>query len=150
MSFFSLIKFLQLPCTSCGERIPLDEMDNMSRDPDGDPICDRCYFDRYHFECSLCSEYEHNRHQHNVMVVYENDVIRGQKPGLFQIVNLPYFMDGMIEGYVIETAVSRVAKLPKGAQSSGWPAGQLCRRCVKKHVPRCAKPKVRALWHANP
>lgn len=149
MSFISLLN-ASVPCINCEHLIPDNEMEHVSRDPDGDPICDECYYDRYHFRCSLCEEYEHNRHQHNVMVVYEDDVIQEQGPGLFQIVDLPYYADGMIEGYVIESAVKRVGPLPKGAQSScGYPAGHLCRRCVKKHVPRCTKPKVQANWHAN-
>ena len=153
MSFFPVFLHaltLPVPCTHCGRDIPGDEMENISRDQDGDPICDECYYDQYHFRCSLCGEHEHNRHQHNVMVVYEDGVIGGQKPGLFQIIDLPYYMDGMIEGYVIESAVKRVGPLPKGAQSDGYyPAGHLCRQCVKKHVPRCSKPKVHPHWHAN-
>lgn len=145
MSFYCLLN-ASVACMHCGNMIPEDEMNSPSRDTDGDPLCDVCYRETYEFQCSLCGETEEKKHQHNVMIVFESGVIRGQGPGLYQIIHLPYYMDGMITGYVIESALKRVGPLPKDARPDGYPAGHLCQRCIKQHVPSCSRPKVNARW----
>jgi len=60
------------------------------------------------------------------------DIEHGLVPGCYRILKFPYYADGMIEGHVIKHALERVADLPDGLDTDGYPCGHLCDGCSAK------------------
>lgn len=126
-------------CADCNREIDEDEVYETE---DGSFYCQPCYYENQVFVCTGCDEPEEKEHQHNVLVVYSPDEVfraADQKAGLYRVARRPYWMDGMTEAYVIDSAVEFVASLPAGFVEGCYPAGHLCRQCVKKHAPTCVR-----------
>ncbi len=124
-------------CGDCGNPLTKEEREYPWMSPHGESVCERCEFDNYHFRCCICDEHELKEHQHKILAVFDADEVfsdEKRKAGLYQITGMPYYADGMIEGHVFEDRLKYVAPLPDGAESDWYPAGHLCRECVKKHV----------------
>lgn len=126
-------------CADCDRDLDGDECYETE---DGSIYCQACYYDNQAFQCTLCDEHEEQQYQHNVLAIYSPDECfrrEGKEPGLYHITGRPYYADGMIEGYIFDDRVTRVAPLPDGAVEGCYPAGHLCRACVAKHVPQCSR-----------
>ncbi len=51
------------------------------------------------------------------------------QPGIYKITDRPYYVDGMITGWFIESALERVCDVPDGVYTNRYPAGHLCQEC---------------------
>jgi hypothetical protein len=121
-----------LSCTSCGYAITdPDEMKNPYRDEDDCEICSNCYHEHYEFTCCWCQEDEHVDYQHVLLVVGDEEGA-GVARGVYRIIHLPYYSDGIIEGSLVESSLERIAGVPDGLTIGYYPCGHLCRECQQK------------------
>lgn len=117
-----------IDCTYCGNEAESPRLDDVD-----DPICFDCYHEHYEFTCCWCQEDEHQDHQHKMLVLVDPKGA-GIAVGIYRIVSLPYYADGMIEGFLFESALEHLRDLPEGIDTRGYPCGHLCRDCQKKAI----------------
>lgn len=124
-------------CGDCGNEMTAEERESPWFSPYDEAVCSNCEYENYHFRCAICDEYETIERQHKILVVFEPDKVfrsEGMAPGFYKIAHLPYYTDAMISAWVHDDSVKLVAPLPEGAKSDFYPAGHLCRSCIKKYI----------------
>jgi len=121
-------------CEWCGSAFDDPaERDDPRRDANGEPICDQCYEDEFQYRCCWCGEYEEIEHRHKLVVVAEPQGFRPRiYRGIYRIVSLPYYADGMIQGWLFAHALKKICPLPEGIDTRDYPCGHLCRECQQK------------------
>ena len=124
-------------CTDCGYESDTEHgeslrtADDDSRLGEGERLCYECFSDHYEFFCCGCSTMRSNEEEHEVLAVTGSlpGLSGSVEPGVYRVIERPYYADGMIEGYVFNDAIERVADLPPRIDTGGEPAGQMCREC---------------------
>ena len=86
------------------------------------------------FECCLCGEYDRAAVQHEMLVVAEpTPALGGGKdvePGIYVITKAPYFGGALCgPSYLFDDSLERLADLPNGIETNGFPCGHLCGEC---------------------
>jgi len=121
----------RLKCYSCGAMFndPDEEADPYRDDLDN-PLCYDCFCDEYQFRCCSCGEWGYNEDQHKMLVVTKKT--QGIKRGVYRVVRLPYYADGMIEGIIFEDCLEWIADLPEKLHMNDCPCGHLCVECQAK------------------
>lgn len=130
-------------CALCGDELDHEEKEYPRKDEDGDPVCDRCYTEKYEGVCDRCGEIVEKKelamNPGELTAFWEE--VDGLKPGYYRVLKWPIYMDGMIEGYVLTDNLKFVAKLDakgKRAAKDAWtPGGRMCCACrdeIQKHA----------------
>ncbi len=122
-------------CARCSREI---EEDEVYSDEAGSTYCQECYYEEITFGCEICEEREEKEHQHRYLLIHSPDECfreEGKKPGVYRITRKPYFVDGMIDAWVMADRVEWVRDIPDGVIEGCYPAGHLCRQCVKEYIP---------------
>jgi hypothetical protein len=52
--------------------------------------------------------------------------------GVYRIVSVPYYADGIIEWLLFADALKKICPLPKGIDTRGYACGHLCCECQEK------------------
>ena len=136
-----------MECSCCGEVL--------EEDADGDPydygeeeLCNDCYHEKYEFTCCACEEYGHVNDQHKFVVVFDREA--GVEPGIYRIIDTPYYVDAILYSWLLSRSLTLLASLPfqwlayisttgrrvyheliEGQNSSGYAAANLCGDCQK-------------------
>ena len=93
--------------------------------------------------CCECEEPEDRQNKNALMIVFEERGTSLERPGLYKITRFPYYMDGMVCGWIIESSVQRVGDVPAWlSEPNGYPCGFLCVKCSAKHTPRVKRSKA--------
>ncbi|KKN75780.1 hypothetical protein LCGC14_0376560 [marine sediment metagenome] len=122
-------------CSSCGDEFDEEERENPRRDSSDDPICDDCYREYYEFTCCKCEEYGDQKDQHNLLVVLEAEIVRIEseddylKPGIYQVVDTPYWATDYFESWIRWKAVTWLCENPFDIAYECYPCGHLCLTC---------------------
>lgn len=123
-----------MECAYCGESLVGEEADDPRKDGSGDVMCDECWHDQHEYTCDLCEDYEEcGDHQHEMLVVWETvggSGGRSVEPGIYRIVEWPYWTSDMLSMWLHKESLSCIAALPAGKQGRG--CGHLCRKCQAK------------------
>lgn len=102
-------------------------------------------------QCGLCFE-DHHVHEGVTVLVAGGEVEHdeagepepgrehGLVPGAYRIKHFPYYADGMIEGYLIESSLERIGDVPAGVDFLGYPCTHLCDECSKKTLSSKTQP----------
>lgn len=120
-------------CTWCGNKL-LSCPDDPSTDDQGDPICEACWHDHYTFRCCWCERYGMVKNQHNMVVVAERErgVPKAVMPGIYLVLDTPYYADGIVEGHLYSNALERLSDVPEGVLTGMYRCGHLCMDCQEK------------------
>jgi hypothetical protein len=126
-----------IKCTWCGDDLEEEQAKDPRLDIAGDPICDGCYESEYMFTCCKCEEYEEKEYQGSIgsllVVTEEIDGDRKRvKPGVYEIVKHPFYVDYMVGGHLIEDSLKHLCAVPEGVDNGGYPSGFLCCECAEK------------------
>ena len=126
-------------CWYCGQRLDKDEEEQLYLDKaqHGDLFCYQCYHEKFEFTCCHCQEYDHIDNRPKMLVVFEPEdagLPAGWKPGVYEILHLPYYADGMIEVFIYKWALAYLGPLPAKADSHDYACGHLCYDCQGPYV----------------
>lgn len=139
-------------CSFCGEELDNYQAESPMLDPnDKLPVCDECYHEKFEFTCCGCQEYGDVAEQHKFLVVFEEGIDTcgpTLAPGLYRIVEFPYWANGMIEGHLYSSSLKLLRPLPirwfayrsitgkrifrtltKNKNPLEYPCGHLCLEC---------------------
>lgn len=121
--------------------------DRTCEDGDSGLLCVSCETEDYeedYEECVVCgAEYPPDQF-YQVIAVFDpaSAGLRGKPPGLYRILEGPFYMSNYLNAWLIESAVEYAAPLPAGASGDGYPCGLVCDGCSKAE-PRCASGRTR-------
>lgn len=130
---------LATECFYCGRPLDDEERENPETDTSGNTLCDDCHHDHFEFTCCRCENYEHVDHQHEVLVVFDDDL--EVPPGVYRIIDMPYYTQGMIgDSWLHPRCLERLCDLPPELGGKDWdyPCGHLCRKCREEIVEKGA------------
>lgn len=121
-------------CTWCDDLLGLDTTEQPRRDDGGGVMCDECHHEHFEFWCCWCQNYGDRDIQHDMVVVIgevENaDGDRGNMPrGVYRVCAGPYYCSAIFDGWFYGDALKRLADVPDGVDTGGYPAGHLCADC---------------------
>jgi hypothetical protein len=121
-----------IDCTMCGNRLHNHEVNDPRTNDEGNLVCDDCYREHYTFECCLCGEDDETTHQHNMVVVFDDQA--GVPVGTYRVTGCPYYSCSILgDGEILPFRVERIGDVPNGAESDGYWCGHLCRECQAKY-----------------
>jgi len=126
-----------LICIYCEAELDAEEMEDPYRDEDGNPMCYECHISEHCYRCCLCDEHEELEHQGaigTVLVVVEAMAGEGEmvSPGMYEIIEHPFYTDAMISGWLHNDALRRIGDVPADADCGQYPSGCACRECSEK------------------
>jgi len=126
-------------CTKCDSPLEPEGEESPRRDQNGNIICDRCYNDCYIHLCPICEEsfYEDfNKEISPKYIIFTKDaeVNHVTEAGLYEIISLPFYADGMIETTLFKDAIKRLGDIPQDFDESNlhYSLYFVCNSCVKK------------------
>lgn len=131
-----------LQCVACDRLLTEDEIEDPGTDEDGDLLCYDCELEANQGPCPRCEEWGPNAERslepgHVTGVWQELDGLHAPvPPGYYRVERWPIYADGMIEGFVYDDALTRVAALDAqgqrvAADEDAYPAGALCLACQR-------------------
>ena len=146
------IKDMKL-CTDCGYILEPDEEKSPRRDEGGDIVCDRCYDDRYQHMCPVCEEHFYEDYNQKIspkhfIITRQAEECHVAKAGFYEVIELPFYADGIIESQLFDSAINRLGDLPKDLDEDNlhFSLYFICEDCVKKMLennhPGATKKKV--------
>lgn len=126
-------------CTNCGSTLEPDEEESPRENKNGDIVCDRCYEDQYQHLCPICEEYfdedfDQKISPKHMIITRQAEMNHVAKAGLYEIVSLPFYADGMIEAHLFDSAINRQGDLPKDLDEDNlhYSLYFVCEDCVEK------------------
>ena len=128
-------------CSICGKELDSEEIESPRKDKAGRIICDECFDDKYTHHCPICEEHFDEDFTKKISPKYllisdcaaEAMYINS---GIYEITKYPFFREGMIEISMIETALDRIAHLPKDFDEDEFFSDifYVCEECGKKQL----------------
>ena len=115
-------------CEVCGEKL---DIQSEGIDIDEEFVCEECRGE-YTYICSCCEEHELESRKGNIgSVLIVNDDECGLQPGIYEIIEHPYYGGSIIgPGEIFQGAVHRLGDLPtEELDTFGYPCGHVCRYC---------------------
>ena len=126
-------------CTKCGSTLEPDEEKTPRIDKNGDVLCDRCFNELYQYLCPICEEDFYENYNQKISPKYfiitnEAKGVTVAKPGLYEIISLPFYADGMIETHLFSNAIKRLCDTPKDLDEDDlfYPLYFICESCTEK------------------
>jgi hypothetical protein len=122
-----------MECATCGNELDEGEVESPYVDEDGNPICDYCYDDTT-FTCGCCEEREslNSRGRIGGLFVSTDETATGIPDGIYEVVEHPFYADGMIEMHLYKDAVRKLSDDTRGIVTDPYPMAFLCEECAKK------------------
>lgn len=110
-----------MKCAWCEGKLDEEETETPSKSKCDEILCDTCYDDEYRIICSLCGNMmdkpETVEEGYFYMLTQDmggNDVIGNNlKKGIYQIIEFPFFADGMTEGHFYSNSFKFIRNLTK-------------------------------------
>lgn len=85
--------------------------------------------------CCACNEREDSQNMNALLIVFDESGTGLDERGLYKILRFPFYMDGRVCGWIIESSVERLGDVPAGlSEPNGYPCGFLCVKCSAKHT----------------
>ncbi len=130
-------------CGWCGEKLTPEEVEYPEH-RQGEIICEDCLCEFFHFRCCICQECEDIEYQQEIgslFVVAESvEGLSGDvRRGVYEIIEHPYYADGVVEGHLYNDALKRLGRVPRAADTGLYPSGHVCRECAAKLREQLAK-----------
>ncbi len=130
----------EIKCSWCGDSLSEEELECPSTNSEDEPICEDCYREHYEFRCEWCEEHGETKDQHNLLLVLEAETVRIEseegylKPGVYQIVEKPYYGTDYFDSWILWQAIVWLCDLPGDMDvAESWcPCGHLCLECQNK------------------
>lgn len=140
---------MKLPaCLYCERPLTIEEWLHPARDANGDEClcCCECDMEQHYFACCLCREYSHEADKPPLLVVSDPGVPDDIAPGVFRITQYPFCTHALIgSGWLHSNSVVRLADLPAGVDTDGYPCGFVCWECQQRFWPRWRR-TAWAIW----
>lgn len=123
-------------CSSCGEKLVEEEVESPGMDKDGAILCDKCFENKYTHRCPICEEFFDEEIETKItpkylMVLPGVGEYIGLDCGIYEILNYPFFADGIIETHIFKDAVKRICDAPSNIEHCNTLC-YICNDCAKK------------------
>jgi hypothetical protein len=90
-------------------------------------LCESCYGAEKAFKCCKCENHDCHEAPGRLAVLTEPE--GEMERGLYQITSWPFYADGMVTGFLFESAFQRLGEVPDDVDTEGYPMGFLCNHC---------------------
>jgi hypothetical protein len=128
-------------CSLCSDELREEQRDSPFKSDDGDPVCDRCYHEKFEGVCDRCRDVVEKKElamrPGEILALWEET--DGLKTGYYRVLRWPIYMDGMIDGYIVTDNLQRLKPLDEAgiaaADDAYTPGGRLCAACQKEIQP---------------
>ncbi len=137
-------------CTWCKKRLDYEEVESPHLSEDNEVLCDDCYDEKYRRICPLCEEYyEDSKTVEDgfyYMIIEKREgsdtIGKSLQRGIYQIIQFPFFADGMIEGHYFSRAFKKLRILTKEEKEKikkeEIKDNEICKDCVNEVTERAS------------
>jgi len=123
---------IKTECSWCSQDLSQAEVLSPRTSDDGEIICDGCYRQEYLRICVICEDYFREKETRYIVVEGENRSGGKLEKAVYEIVDTPWYVDGVFSAEIIADSLEKVRDLDE--EELQWTvSGKVCEDCATRN-----------------